>query len=89
MGTLRKLFADDLALLPLQVFDNLEWEVECTADVWKTLRDKHVLPQLKQRIVRKIQLLATGEWQPHLCKKIHNVPASLNLFEAKFSKGRV
>jgi hypothetical protein len=25
-----------------QVFENLEWEIECTADVWKALRDKHV-----------------------------------------------
>jgi hypothetical protein len=40
------------------VFENLEWEIECTADVWKALRDKHVLPELKQRIVQKIQHLA-------------------------------
>ena len=72
----------------LQVFDNLEWEVECTAEVWKTLRDKHVIPELKQRIVRKVQLLASGEWQPHLCKKLKNVPPTLNLFEAKFTKGK-
>jgi hypothetical protein len=31
-----------------QVFENLEWEIECTADVWKALRDKHVLPELKR-----------------------------------------
>jgi hypothetical protein len=52
-----------------QVFENLEWEIECTADVWKALRDKHVLPELKQRIVQKIQHLAAGEWTRHLCKK--------------------
>ena len=63
--------------------------MECTAEVWKTLRDKHVIPELKQRIVRKIQLLASGEWQPHLCKKLKNVPPTLNLFEAKFSKGKL
>ncbi|WAR27589.1 TRNK1-like protein, partial [Mya arenaria] len=63
------------------VFDNLEWEVECTAEVWKTLRDRH-------RIVHKIQLLASGDWQPNLCKKLRNVPVTLKLFEAKFSKAR-
>uniref|UniRef100_K1PIT9 Lupus brain antigen 1-like protein n=1 Tax=Magallana gigas TaxID=29159 RepID=K1PIT9_MAGGI len=69
-----------------QVFDNLEWEVECTADVWKTLRDKKVLPELKQRIIRKIQLLAKGEWTTHLCKELKNVPPTLKLYEVKLSK---
>ncbi|XP_062597185.1 TPR and ankyrin repeat-containing protein 1-like [Saccostrea cucullata] len=69
-----------------QVFDNLEWEVECTADVWRTLRDKKVLPELKQRIIRKIQLLAKGEWRTHLCKELKNVPSTLKLFEVKLSK---
>ncbi|XP_052783611.1 TPR and ankyrin repeat-containing protein 1-like [Mya arenaria] len=79
---------EDQFIIDAQVFDNLEWEVECTAEVWKTLRDRHVTTELKQRIVHKIQLLASGDWQPHLCKKLRNVPATLNLFEAKFSKGR-
>ncbi|KAK3101278.1 hypothetical protein FSP39_002361 [Pinctada imbricata] len=70
-----------------QVFDNMEWEVECTADVWRTLRDKHILPELKQRVIRKIQLLAKGEWRPHLCKELKNVPETLKLYEAKLSKG--
>ncbi|CAG2215687.1 unnamed protein product [Mytilus edulis] len=70
-----------------QVFENLEWEVECTADVWKALRDKHVLPELKQRIVCKIQHLAAGEWTQILCKKLHHVPETLRLYEAKITKG--
>ena len=69
-----------------QVFDNLEWEVECTADVWKTLRDKKVVPELKQRIIRKIQLLAKGEWTTHLCKELKNAPPTLKLYEVKLSK---
>ncbi|KAH3807147.1 hypothetical protein DPMN_135480, partial [Dreissena polymorpha] len=32
-------------------------------------------------------MLASGDWQPHLCKKVRHIPATLNLFEAKFSKG--
>ncbi|XP_061181485.1 TPR and ankyrin repeat-containing protein 1-like [Saccostrea echinata] len=77
---------EDLEIDP-QVFDNLEWEVECTADVWRTLRDKKVQPEMKQRIIRKIQLLAKGEWRTHLCKELKNVPPTLKLFEVKLSKG--
>ncbi|KAL3888637.1 hypothetical protein ACJMK2_001002 [Sinanodonta woodiana] len=32
-------------------------------------------------------MLARGEWQPHLCKKLKNVPHKLQLYEAKVSKG--
>ena len=69
-----------------QVFDNLEWEVECTADVWKTLMDKKVVPELKQRIILKIQLLAKGEWRTHLYKELKNVPPTIKLYEVKLSK---
>ncbi|XP_052214816.1 TPR and ankyrin repeat-containing protein 1-like isoform X2 [Dreissena polymorpha] len=79
---------EETFVVDAEVFDNLEWEVECTTEVWKTLRDKRVLPELKRRIVHKIQLLASGNWQPHLCKKLVHVRPTLNLFEAKFSKGR-
>ncbi|XP_071113489.1 TPR and ankyrin repeat-containing protein 1-like isoform X1 [Haliotis cracherodii] len=70
----------------LSTFDNLAWEVECTADVWKCLRDKHVLPELKQRAIRRILLLANGEWRPYLRKRVNNAPATLELYEAKLSK---
>ncbi|XP_041360663.1 TPR and ankyrin repeat-containing protein 1-like [Gigantopelta aegis] len=69
------------------VFDNMEWEVECTADVWKTLKDKHLLPEMKQRVIRRIQLLASGEWRPYLYKSVSNASPTLKLFEAKLSKG--
>ncbi|KAL3888661.1 hypothetical protein ACJMK2_001026 [Sinanodonta woodiana] len=74
-------------IIDSQVFDDLAWEVECTADVWKKLRDKHIPPDIKTIIVRKIHLLASGEWQPHLCKKLKKVPTNLQLYEAKVSKG--
>nr|KAG5695001.1 hypothetical protein BaRGS_024184 [Batillaria attramentaria] len=73
--------------LDLGAFDNLEWEVECTAEVWKTLRDKRVPFELKQRIVKRIQLLASGEWRPYLCRKVKRAPSTLNLYQAKFSRG--
>ncbi|XP_021340034.1 uncharacterized protein LOC110441249 isoform X2 [Mizuhopecten yessoensis] len=73
----------------VQAFDNLEWEVECTSDVWRTLRDNHVLPELKRRIVCKVQHLASGEWRKSLCKPVtaSKMPEALRIFEAKLSKG--
>ena len=78
---------DDDFLSDVDSFDNLEWEVECTADVWKQLQDKHILPELKRRAIKRIQMLASGEWRPYLTKRIMTVPSSLKLFEAKLSKG--
>ncbi|KAK7091654.1 hypothetical protein V1264_009311 [Littorina saxatilis] len=71
----------------LLTFDNLEWEVECTAEVWKTLRDHRMTYELKQRIVRSIRFLASGEWRPQLCRKVHRVPDTIKLYQAKFVKG--
>ncbi|XP_067665651.1 TPR and ankyrin repeat-containing protein 1-like [Haliotis asinina] len=77
---------DEESEVNVSTFDNLAWEVECTADVWKCLRDKHVLPELKQRAIRRILLLANGEWRPYLRKRVNNAPATLELYEAKLSK---
>ena len=59
--------------LDLLTFDNLEWEVECTAEVWRTLRDQRVTFDMKQKIVRSIKFLASGEWRPQLCRKVRGV----------------
>ncbi|XP_053381233.1 TPR and ankyrin repeat-containing protein 1-like [Mercenaria mercenaria] len=69
-------------------FENLTWEVEYTDKVRKTLEDKQVMSKLKCKIVRIIRMLASGDWQRHLCKELTNVPPTLRLFEAKLSKGR-
>ncbi|KAL8569952.1 hypothetical protein ACOMHN_056384 [Nucella lapillus] len=71
----------------LLTFDNLAWEVECTVEVWKTLRDQRLTDDMKQRIVRSIRLLASGEWRPQLCWKVRGSPEGLNLHQAKFVKG--
>ncbi|KAL3888631.1 hypothetical protein ACJMK2_000996 [Sinanodonta woodiana] len=77
-------------VIDYKLFDDLVWEVECTDDVWKKLLDKHIPQNIKNRIVQKIHLLASGEWLPHLCKKLSKVPPELQLFEAKVSKaGRI
>lgn len=54
----------------LLIFDNLEWEVECTSEVWKAMRDKRVPQALKQRVVKCIHLLAQGEWKPVYCQPV-------------------
>ncbi len=69
------------------IFDNLEWEVECTADVWKILRDRRTTDDVKHRVINKVQLLAMGEWGTSLCKKLGSVPPHIQLYEAKISKG--
>ena len=69
------------------IFDSLEWEVECTADVWKILRDKRTTDDVKRRVIKKVQLLAMGEWGTSLCKKLGSVPDDIQLYEAKISKG--
>ncbi|XP_041361942.1 TPR and ankyrin repeat-containing protein 1-like [Gigantopelta aegis] len=69
------------------VFDNLEWEVECTADVWKTLKDRKVMPNMKQQVIERIQSLASGEWSTSVYKSLANTPPTLKLFETKLSKG--
>ncbi|XP_041361943.1 TPR and ankyrin repeat-containing protein 1-like [Gigantopelta aegis] len=68
------------------VFDNLEWEVECTADVWKTLKDKKVMPKMKQQVIERIKSLASGEWSTCVYKSVPNAPPTLKLFETKLSK---
>ena len=40
---------DEVAdVMDSSIFDNLTWEVECTAQVWKLLRDKRVQQSMKQ-----------------------------------------
>ncbi|KAL3888629.1 hypothetical protein ACJMK2_000994 [Sinanodonta woodiana] len=79
--------AKEEVVIDAKVFDDLIWEVECTDDVWKKLLDKHIPQNIKNKIVQKIHLLASGEWLPHLRKKLSKVPRKLRLYEAKVSKG--
>ena len=68
------------------IFDGLEWEVECTAEVWKVLKDRHVPENIKRRVVSRVQQLASGEWGKALLKKLAGVTDDILLYEAKLSK---
>ena len=69
------------------IFDDLVWEVECTANVWKLLKDKQVPEFLKRRSITKVKRLANGDWTRTLAKKLDHVPSDIHLYEAKLSKG--
>ena len=69
-------------------FDNLTWEVECTAEVWKTLKDKKLPRDKKTQIVRVIKQLANGNMRGRLAKRLVGIAKESNilLFEAKLDK---
>ena len=69
-----------------ELFEELEWEVDCTSEVWKILRDHKLLPATKRKIISKIKFLASGEWRPELCKILKGNTANMKLFEAKLDK---
>ena len=67
-------------------FDGLPWEVECTQDVWKIITDVKLLPHVKSAILKKIRLLAKGQWTEKLAKKLKGVSKSLKLYEARLNR---
>ena len=69
-------------------FDGLPWEVECTQDVWKIITDVKLLPHVKSAILKKIRLLANGQWTKDLAKRVKGVSKSLKLYEARLNRHR-
>ncbi|KAI0224964.1 TPR and ankyrin repeat-containing protein 1 [Lamellibrachia satsuma] len=67
-------------------FDDLEWEVECTPNVWKLLNDKKVPKFLKRSSITKIKHLAKGEWTLAPAKKLDCVSSDIQLYETKLSE---
>ncbi|XP_033629676.1 TPR and ankyrin repeat-containing protein 1-like isoform X2 [Asterias rubens] len=80
---------DEEIIINASIFDDLTWEVECTAKVWKFLRDKQVLHSLKETSIRKIQMLGNGNWRGRLCKPLEGLPKQHNmkLYEARLTRG--
>ncbi|XP_064597504.1 TPR and ankyrin repeat-containing protein 1-like [Liolophura sinensis] len=58
--------------LDTRVFDHLAWEVECTADVWRTFQDRKWPYGLKKKAIDAIQRLREGEWTDSLSKRVHS-----------------
>ena len=51
-------------------FEGLPWDVQCTSEFWKKLKDLKLQGEIKRRIINKIKLLASGEWRPKLAIKL-------------------
>ena len=69
-----------------KMFDDLEWEVECTAEVWKWLGARKVPEKLKTKVVNQLKQLASGEWSTVVRKPLAHVPADIELYEIKLTK---
>ncbi|XP_033107815.1 TPR and ankyrin repeat-containing protein 1-like [Anneissia japonica] len=82
---LEDLEAADLQEIDSTVFDNLVWEVECTAKVWKFLRDRRVPEKIRKAVVNKIQRLGEGNWSKSLAKSLKC--DHIYLYEVKVTSG--
>ncbi|XP_022098419.1 TPR and ankyrin repeat-containing protein 1-like [Acanthaster planci] len=80
---------EEMEAIDATIFDDLTWEVECTAKVWKFLHDRQVPHKLKETAIRKIQMLGSGDWRGRLCKPLEGQPKQHNmkLYEARLTKG--
>ncbi len=65
-------------------FEDLPWEVECPEKVVKFFKDKRIPRQLQEQTVRKIQMLANGEWRKKLSKPVSTKVQ--HLYEARITK---
>ncbi|CAE1296780.1 unnamed protein product [Acanthosepion pharaonis] len=77
---------EEIDLLNSNAFEKLEWEVECTSNVWKTLHDKNLPYKRRKQAVYKIQQLASGNWHRTCYKKVKDMPQTLKLFTIKLSR---
>ena len=59
------------------------WEVECTSDVWNTLRrSNHLTPLIKRKIIHIIEDLASGECTKDMRRELVTQYEKINLFES-------
>uniref|UniRef100_A0A8C4N7W2 Uncharacterized protein n=1 Tax=Eptatretus burgeri TaxID=7764 RepID=A0A8C4N7W2_EPTBU len=71
-------------------FDRLTWEIECTRDVLRTLNDKLLPPETKNKILRIIHFLGSGDWSKHRYKRVKGIAdkSDIKLYEAKIDKAQ-
>ena len=69
-------------------FGKLTWEVECTQDAWKKLKDKKLPRDKKKKIVNIIRKLADGDMRGDRAKRLTGIAkeSKILLFEAKIDK---
>ena len=59
-------------------FEDLPWEVHCTPEFLKKLRDPKLNPKIKGIVLKKVTLLASGDWRPKLAKQIEGPKGMLH-----------
>ena len=71
-----------------ETFDRLTWEVQCTYDVLRKLKDKKLPRDMKRKIVRIIRELANGYMPGSRAKRLDGIAkhSDILLFEAKLDK---
>jgi hypothetical protein len=77
---------DEQVALDEKIFDGLEWEVECTAEVWKFLSNHQVPERAKSKMIGQLRQLASGDWSSELCQPIENVSEEISLFEIRLTE---
>ncbi len=65
-------------------FEDLPWEVECPEKVVRFFKDKRIPRKLQEQAVKKIQMLASGEWRKKLSKRVSRKIE--HLYEARLTK---
>ena len=62
------------------------WEVRCTAEFWKLLRNPKKNRGLTRNIMSKIHMIANGEWRHDLCRQMEGTPGNCVLFESNVTE---
>ena len=72
---------------PVINIDEQPWEVECTEKVIRFLKNDDYPIEMKNAVIERIGLIATGRWQPFLSRPIRRIKESSfgELYEALLS----
>ena len=62
-------------------FEGLPWDVQCTAEFWKKLKDPRLESNMKVIILRKVKLLASGDWRRRLAIKLQGPQGMLAILD--------
>ncbi|XP_029655877.1 TPR and ankyrin repeat-containing protein 1-like [Octopus sinensis] len=61
------------------LFENLNWKVICTQDVWNTLKSRDLTDKTRRQTVLAIKKLASG-YKSRCVRKLKDIPNSLKLY---------
>ena len=73
---LEEMYANDSFQEWNDEFEGLPWDVQCTAEFWKKLKDPKLASNMKVIVLKKVKLLASGDWRRKLAIRIE-APAGM------------